>query len=108
MNAEREIAEACLQSLNALKAFAVEPPFFIIVSLVGVKGVLLADPRNFTDRRFDGEVILISEVLLENHPTSKTGLFESLKPAFDEMWNAAGAPGSPNYAENGQRDPKSY
>jgi enamine deaminase RidA (YjgF/YER057c/UK114 family) len=107
LHAEEEIVEACMNSLDMLKTCGVEPPFFIFVSLAGVKNIILAAARNsfeFSQQRFDRDVIQTSEVFLDDYPTDKDQVYQSLKPALDEVWNAAGFSGSPFYTADGKRN----
>lgn len=99
LKAEDDIIEACLNSLNMQKACSIEAPIFVLISLMGVKGVILASINtvDFERHTFDRDAILTSEILLENYPKDKDHLSTLLKPALDAMWNAAGFPGSPNF-----------
>ena len=108
LNAEDEIIEACLNSLNMQKACSIEPPIFVLISLTGVKGVILASKNtfDFPQHTFDRDTILTSEILLENYPQDKDHLSTLLKPALDAMWNAAGFPGSPNFNKEGLWRPR--
>ena len=107
LNAEEEIVEACVNSIDMLKTCGIEPPFFIFVSLTGVKNIILAAARNsfdFSQHRFDRDVIQTTEVFLDDYPKDKDQVYEYLKPALDEVWNAAGFSGSPFYNADGKRN----
>lgn len=107
LNAEEEIIEACMNSLDMLKTCGMEPPFFVFVSLTGVKNIILAAARNsfdFSQHRFDRDVIQTSEVFLDDYPADKDQIYQFLKPALDEVWNAAGFSGSPFYTADGKRN----
>lgn len=106
LNAEEEIVEAFMNSIDILKTCGIEPPFFVFVSLTGVKNIILAaasNPFDFSQHRFDRDVIQTSEVFLDNYPKDKDQVYEYLKPALDEIWNAAGFSGSPFYTVDGKR-----
>lgn len=107
LNSEEELVEACTNSLTMLKTCGVEPPFFVFVSLTGVKNIILAAARNsfdFAQHRFDRDVIQTSEVFLDDYPADKDQIYQLLKPALDEVWNAAGFSGSPFYTADGKRN----
>ena len=85
------------------KLLGIEPPFFVMVSFIGVKGYKIACQKSihhFVD--YTGEIdrnnLIIPEIMMENFGVN---LAEVMKPIFDTVWNAAGAISSPNYDEQG-------
>lgn len=95
---ERNLILACVDALKLLQNNKVECPSFIFVSLIGVKNVVLPGERayDFSRFRFDRDIILCREIMLEEYPTDGSQLASILKPILDEIWNAAGHPESPN------------
>jgi len=83
----------------------VDPPIFVFLSFVGVKGYSMPLPRErlfMKDYPFqnliDREILLIPEVYIESYNISPD---QVLKPCFDSIWNACGFPECPNY-KNGK------
>lgn len=76
-------------------------PFVVMVSLLGVRGYspyirnewATAQPRPL--RR---DVVLLPEILLEDAPVS---WIATLRPTLDQLWNAFGLMGSPNFDGRG-------
>jgi hypothetical protein len=50
--------------------------------------------------RFDRDPVFMPELTLESFGGS---VEDEVKPLLDVVWNAAGAPTSPNYEANGKR-----
>ncbi len=108
-SAEEDIINACNNMLNLLKACEIEPPIFVFVSLITVKGLVFAknpSMRSFDPSFFDRDTILIPELFLGNYPLEKDNLASQLKPVMDALWNAAGLSGSPNYNNDGLWRPR--
>lgn len=93
---ERNILLACKGALKLLQRYKIESPVFVFASLVGVKNVVLPGSRtfDFSRFRFDRDIVLCREVMLEEYPSDEAELIQQMKPIRDEIWNAAGHPGS--------------
>lgn len=99
---EQELIEALPRLLSTQKGLGAGVPIVAMLSLVGVKGYRMAvDPR----RRFvrdqpciDRDVLAVQPLLLDSFEVDPAS---ALRPAFDEVWNAAGWPRSLNYDESG-------
>jgi hypothetical protein len=94
-NLKAEVLEKLGYYLSSLMRLGVDVPLAVMISLLGVRGYRVG-PRSSLERevagmhgvgRFDSDVILVPEVLLESFDTDITSL---MKPAFDMIWNAAG------------------
>jgi hypothetical protein len=85
------------------KQLAVEPPLFIMLSLLGVKGYTMAvDPIRFLGHDLhpvDRDTLLVPEVMIDRFDISPA---EFMRPIFDAVWNATGFPRSMNYGESGK------
>jgi len=98
---EKRIINALSRYLDLLKGLNTEPPIFIFLSLLGVKGYTMAlNKCYFPDEVYpiDMDILLLPEVVIENYNVEAQYI---LKPCFDSIWNACGLPESLNYDENG-------
>lgn len=99
---EKQIIEILSQMINILKHYSINPPIFIMLSLLGIKGYDIATDgglgRRIDRREFIQSDLLPSEVMIDNLNFNSA---EVMKPIFDVIWNAAGWPGSPYYDEQG-------
>jgi hypothetical protein len=94
---EGEIVDATRRFLGLLSKMGVEPPFLVMLTLVGVLGYRLGvDERRAhrTTRPIDRDILLVPDLLIEEVAGD---IVKSLKPIFDAIWNASGWPGSANY-----------
>jgi len=91
---EQRLIERLGEYLQVLERLRIEPPFIVMLSLLGVSMYgLVFGSRGGTDF-FDRNNLILPEVLLENFGVDVAA---TLKPAFDSVWNSAGRPGSPYY-----------
>ena len=104
---ELQIIRATTAYLKLLDQLAVAPPFVVILSMLGVKGVRLAHPPRSSFRRIppliDRDVLSVPEVVVDSVDEEPTAL---LKPVFDTIWQAAGFPRCANYNEEGKWSPR--
>jgi hypothetical protein len=89
--------------LRTLRAMGVEPPLFLMFSMLGVSDFVFQVGEHFRRYRYnqipiDRDALLIPEVMLESFDVTPTVV---LRPVFDAVWNAAGWVRSMNYDENG-------
>jgi len=91
---EREVLHGLSRFLSVQKQLGVEPPLFVMLSLLGVYGYVMAVDRIYPPRDYpiDRNDLVIPEV----------DLGDVMRPAFDAVWNATGWPRSKNYDENGK------
>lgn len=101
---ERDLISALATYLRTLKNLEFEPPIFVMISLLGVKGYTMAVDRSklFTpyEQKIDRDSLILPDILVENYNSEPARL---LCPAFDAVWQSTGFEGSPNYDENGNR-----
>ena len=92
---KKEINEMLSRGLIIYKKYQIPPPFFLIISLIGIKNyVIVTDPydtrtllNGFRRRPIDRDNLLLPEVLIDDY---KIDINKSLKIVFDSLWNAAG------------------
>jgi hypothetical protein len=104
---EKHLIEILPIYLGAQRAVGVEPPVFLMLSLLGVSGYYMGIDRHRLHRHdqspIDRDALLVPEIVLESfeHKSSR-----ALRPAFDAIWNAAGWPRSMSYDEEGAWRPQ--
>lgn len=94
---EKEVVIASERFLKAMVGMGLEPPFFVLLSFVGVRGYSMYLRFNSPDS-ITKNSIGIPEVILTSNPPP---LQEALKAAFDTVANAFGLEGSINYDMDG-------
>lgn len=98
---ERKLLDALPRFLAIQRQLGVEPPLFIILSLLGVSGYTMGVNTSRLDTYpIDRDALLLPEIILEKFDCNPS---EVMRPIFDAIWNAAGWPRSMNYNENGER-----
>jgi hypothetical protein len=97
---EQSLMSAVKKYFSIEKQLGVEPPLFIMLSLLGVKGYRIRSEAYWDgERPIDRDAIIIPEVLVESLEAKPSSV---LRPIFDAVWNAAGWPGSANYEREGK------
>ena len=90
--------------MNELAHFKIDPPFALLLSLLGVHGVRFANRGEQESgdgpSLFDRNEVLLPDVVVEE----ATGAEVALRPVFDLLWQCVGYPGSLNYDKNGKRE----
>lgn len=98
---ERKLLDALPRFLSIQRQLGVEPPLFIILSLLGVSGYTMGVNTSRLDTYpIDRDALILPEIILEKFDCNPS---EVMRPIFDAIWNAAGWPRSMNYNENGER-----
>lgn len=97
---ERRLLLALKRYLDAQKSLGVEPPLFVMVSLLGINGYTIehyspSEPSSHIDRAD----LIVPEIMIDRFDIE---IAEAMKPAFDTIWNAAGWRRSMNYGEDGK------
>ena len=104
---EKELISSLTDYLSILKTLNVEPPIFIFLTLLGVKGYSMAVDRwkyrISESHTIDRDILLLPEIMIEGYEDTAEKV---LRPAFDSIWNACGFPRSFNYNDNGEWAPK--
>ena len=87
--------------LTIQRQIGVEPPLFIMLSLLDVQGYIMGvDTSRFLYENFhpiDKKDLVIPEIMIESFECEYAKV---LKPLFDSVWNATGHAGSINYDSN--------
>jgi hypothetical protein len=103
---EKHLIHSLAEYLSVLKALNVEPPIFIFLTLLGVKGYTMGIDtwRYWVHERhtIDRDVLPLPEVMIDNYDDSAEKM---LKPCFDSIWNACGFAGDFYYNDEGKWDP---
>jgi hypothetical protein len=98
---EREVFKVVLNSLALQKQLGVEPPVYIMVSLLGVRGFTIRPERDDFHGEgcpIDRDDLVIPEAAVESFDADKN---PAMLRVFNRVWNAAGWEGSP-YFEDGE------
>jgi hypothetical protein len=85
---------------TVLARLGVDPPFFVMLSLIGVAGYQMAVSDRFSSggSPIDRDTLVVPEILIERPEDDRA---QAMRPSFDAVWNAAGWPRSRNYDEQG-------
>ncbi|HOO54530.1 MAG TPA: ATP-binding protein [Methanothrix sp.] len=102
MDYESSLLESLREYTFIQKRLGIEPPIFIMVSLLGVDGVgiFVSDYYANEGAPIDRNALLVPEILIDNFEYEADRM---MKPAFDAIWNAAGWKRSWCYNEDGKR-----
>ena len=103
---EQYVIDGVNRYLAALSALGVGPPIFVLLTLIGVKGLELPKPRfarNIDRLAIDRDILVLPEVVAEEFETPVDRL---LRPVFDAVWNACDYDESLNYDEDGNWAPR--
>ncbi len=101
---ERKLLETVKRCIDLQKFLEIDPPLFIMVSFLRVKGYRIFHPlfeqrSSQSSDEIDRMNLIIPEIIVDNFDGD---LAEAMKPIFDTVWNAAGDIGSPNYDTSGK------
>lgn len=99
---EPELVKALDGYLGLLRQMQCQPPVFVMLSLLGVRGFRL-HLNDWTDRRMmtaiDRDDLMLPELLVESYDEQSDVI---LRSAFDQIWQAAGLEQSYNYDDQGR------
>jgi hypothetical protein len=107
LRTEARIVQSSHIYLQALQARGAVPPYIVLVSLVGVKGIpysfamgnaLFEDEAGVLDR----DQFHFSEMIVEDIPFDRYEYAKLVRPLLDQTANAAGRATSPSFDHNGQ------
>jgi hypothetical protein len=107
-NIDDQIIGEAFRKLNDLAAISVEPPYALLVSLIGVKDARfnLARGANATwydnlGDTLDRDQYHFAEVIFELVPKTPDECAAIVRPILDQIANAGGAASSPTYDQQG-------
>jgi hypothetical protein len=86
--------------INFLSGLDFKPPFYVFLTLVGIKGLHIQMPDNYINLEkmpIPINRLLLPEVIIESTTDSTTKKF---RPIFDMIWNAGGHSQSLNFDAN--------
>ena len=93
---EVEFIKQTQSTLSFQKAIGLEPPIYLFMSLVGVKGLKMGGTNRimsaYRNAGIDRDVLLIPEAYLEEYPMDLDEVARLLRSVFDAVWNSAGWP----------------
>lgn len=99
---EEQILEALPRLLEIERKLGIQPPVFVTLTLLGVKGYSMATKQSLDGYRgevIDRDLLALPEVMVEDFDVEPARL---MKPAFDVLWNTCGFSGSRNYDAAGE------
>jgi hypothetical protein len=103
---EYELLCGVSRFLSVQERLGVEPPLFVMVSLLGVHGYLVKPSPQIAGRFWkddanpiDRSDLLLPEIMIDSF---EVNLIEVVRPIFDSLWNASGWPQSKNYDNEGK------
>jgi hypothetical protein len=103
---ERNVLEATARYLRVQKRLELPLPIFVVITLIAVKGFKMGIDTWTYDiedqARIDRDILSLPEGLTEDFNAS---ISQTLRPAFDALWQACGFEGSMNYDANGNWKP---
>ena len=102
---ESNIVNVLSSYLKLMQGYKITPPIYICLSLLDIKNKQLFGYQLYPGAKKNVN-IEYQETDLELQPVEvknyEEDVYVLIKPIFDELWNTAGFPKSPNFAENGQ------
>jgi len=101
---EATIREAVPLYIQTLGPSGIDPPFYVFLSFVNIKGTRLEVPSRtgptLGTHAAESDTLLLPEAVLDDAKTSDVS--PVLRAVFDMVWNAFGYPRSFNFDRNGQ------
>lgn len=107
---EQLILKSAIKYLELQRALGVNPPVFIALSLLNVRGLgmLTGQREPMTGNNIDRDNCLLGTIMIESYDDVKSydALGRTIRPIFDTLWQACGWEcGSWNYDQNGNWRP---
>lgn len=96
---EERLLKAVPQHLGCMRLLQLPPPYFVSLTLLGVKGRVLAVSEGGRGQPLDREVIVLPDVIADRPDADAAVL---LQPILDGVWQASGFEGSANYSGDGE------
>lgn len=98
---ENTLVNSIRAALQGLNSVGVAPPYYVAVTLAGVRDALIATSNTHRIGPIDRETLLLPDVQVERATLSVQEVATALRPAFDVLWQAAGAQRSFNFDNKG-------
>ncbi|MDX2073219.1 MAG: ATP-binding protein [Alphaproteobacteria bacterium] len=85
------------QYLKGLAHLGFQPPFAVLVTLIGAKGAILHVGNTYFDEQeqFDRDILTPSEIIIDKIPTTDAEMQDILDPILHQIANAAGYDAAP-------------
>lgn len=103
---ESRLIERVGKYLEVQRRVGAVPPIYVLITLVGAKGLWLATSNQLADSAdrypIDREVLDLPAVVVQAHGTD---IASALKPALDAVWHSCGFQGSLNFDAQGKWKP---
>jgi hypothetical protein len=103
---EKGLIEGVKDYVALLLQLGAEPPFFALISFLGVKGYSMIPPDGFDmrwRRPIDRDTLVLPYILLIHEGVPDVAdVATALRPAFDALWQAADWPRCQNYTDRGE------
>ncbi len=100
---ETSLVDALRRYLSIQKDLGVEPPLFVMLSLLGVSGYVLhsvpAGYRMGDEHPIDRDDLLVPGIMVDSFDSAAS---QVMKPGFDAVWNATGYPRAMSYDDEGK------
>ena len=95
---ETLLLQHLVRYLGAMQQMGVEPPIFVALAFLGVRGYSVGGGRFLRDTKLARNEIVFPDVRIESYD-GVSDLDIAMKPVFDMLWQAGGHEGSPSYVE---------
>lgn len=103
---EEQIYKFVNDAILFYNTIGIQPPFYIFISMLGVKGKTMASKRLHLHKSYIRENnLLMPEVIITD---INADIKKSLKNVIDMLWNASGIDSSIYFDENGEWKPESF
>jgi hypothetical protein len=98
---EKSLIHALTGFFNLARFLELDPPWFVMISLLGVRGYKLGVRRGglMDLHAIDRDTLLLPDLVIEDGESDASLV---LRPAFDAVWQAGGLPRSLNYDGEGR------
>ena len=100
---EEDMMEVLRSYYSFAEAFEIDPPYYLFLSFVGVRGCSFGVGRGrwMSDEAvvMRQETLILPEVVIQSREDPP---HQVLRPAFDMVWNAFGFAASSNYDDQGK------
>lgn len=101
---DEALIKAVHRYFRLLRELGVEPPVFLLLSLVGVRGYQMQYvPHSYRSalHPVDRDDLVVPEVMVESLEPDLHALQRLMRPLLNAVWNACGLPRSLHYDESG-------
>ena len=98
---EQDSIELLKVYLEFAEEFEIHPPYYVFLSFLGVRGCEFGVKKSLLKLHahiLEEDMLILPEVVIQNHDEQP---HQSLRKAFDMVWNSFGFIGSRNYDDSG-------